>query len=96
MSPGEAVLPQHHFFLQSSPRLLRFLSDPVRNRFHLTNQLDKIRLCDGERLRVREHGLVLVGPEDLRGASRFGPNGLKLEKETTHVIVRWTRVVSMA
>ena len=33
---------------------------------------------------------------NLRGASRFGPNGLKLEKETTHFIVRWTRVASMA
>ena len=32
----------------------------------------------------------------LRGASRFGPNGLKIDKETTHVIVRWTRVASMA
>ena len=31
----------------------------------------------------------------LRGASvaRLGPNGLDIEKETTHVIVRWTRVV---
>ena len=32
-------------------------------------------------------------PRYLRGASRFGPNGLKMLKETTHVIVRWTRVV---
>jgi hypothetical protein len=24
-----------------------------------------------------------------------GPNGLNIEKETTHVIVRWTRVASM-
>ena len=28
--------------------------------------------------------------------ARRGPNGLKIEKETTHVIVRWTRVASMA
>ena len=28
--------------------------------------------------------------------SRRGPNGLKLEIETTHGIVRWTRVASMA
>ena len=28
----------------------------------------------------------------LRGASRFGPNGLKIQKETTPGIVRWTRV----
>jgi hypothetical protein len=27
---------------------------------------------------------------------RLGPNGLKIEKETTHFIVRWTRVASMA
>jgi hypothetical protein len=26
-------------------------------------------------------------------AERLDPNGLKLEKETTHVIVRWPRVV---
>ena len=25
----------------------------------------------------------------------LGPNGLKIEKETTHVIVRWPRVVSV-
>ena len=28
--------------------------------------------------------------------SRLGPNGLKIDKEATHVIVRWTRVASMA
>ena len=27
---------------------------------------------------------------------QIGPNGLEIEKETTHVIVRWTRVASMA
>ena len=27
--------------------------------------------------------------------ARLGPNGLKLEKETIHGIVRWTRVVSV-
>ena len=43
---------------------------------------------------VRRHGKDEV--VHLRGASRFGPNGLKIEKETTHVIVRWTRVASMA
>ena len=29
---------------------------------------------------------------DLRGAFRSGPNRLEIGKETTHVIVRWTRV----
>ena len=38
---------------------------------------------------------LLDGGHDLRGTSR-SPNGLKLEKETTHFIVRWTRVASMA
>ena len=37
-----------------------------------------------------------VRPGNLRGASRFGPNGPKLEKETTDVIVRWTRVEGTA
>ena len=36
-----------------------------------------------------ELALVLEVVRDLRGASRIG---LKLEKEATHVIVRWTRV----
>ena len=27
---------------------------------------------------------------------QIGPNGLKIKKETTHFIVRWTRVASMA
>jgi len=42
-------------------------------------------------------GLLLLVRTFLRGASRSrrGPNGLKLEKETTHVIVRWPRVVSV-
>ena len=43
--------------------------------------------------------LLLITPfsrSHLRGALRFGPNGLKIDKETTHVIVRWTRVASMA
>ena len=35
---------------------------------------------------------------DLRGASRsqLGPNDLKIGKETTHDLARWTRVASMA
>ena len=44
------------------------------------------------------------GPVDMNNARmlrRFTgetrrPNGLKIEKETTHSIVRWTRVASMA
>ena len=31
-----------------------------------------------------------------RSISRLRPNGLKLEKETTHFMVRWTRVASTA
>ena len=33
---------------------------------------------------------------DLRGAFPSGPNRLEIGKETTHVIVRWTRAASMA
>jgi hypothetical protein len=33
---------------------------------------------------------------DLRGASRFGPNGLKLEKETTHDVLSRRRFMKMA
>ena len=39
---------------------------------------------------------VVQGLVRLRGASRFGPNGLKFDKETTHGLVRWTRVASTA
>ena len=31
--------------------------------------------------------VVQTSGSHLRGASRFGPNGLKLEKETTHDLV---------
>ena len=49
--------------------------------------------------------LVVVGQHDaevadllarLTCAERRGPNGPKIKKETTHVIVRWTRVASTA
>jgi len=33
---------------------------------------------------------------DLRGASRFGPNGLKINKETSHDILSWRRFMKMA
>ena len=40
---------------------------------------------------------VLLGvPARSIAVARLGPNGLEIEKETTHVIVRWTRVASMA
>ena len=35
-------------------------------------------------------------PRDACVEHRLGPNGLKIETETTHVIVRWSRVASMA
>ena len=40
---------------------------------------------------------VLLGvPARSIAVARLGPNGLKIEKETTHFIVRWTRVASIA
>ena len=36
------------------------------------------------------------GPARSIAVARLGPNGLKIENETTHFIVRWTRVASMA
>ena len=35
-------------------------------------------------------------PRDTCVEHRLGPNGLKIEKETTHVIVRWSRVAPIA
>ena len=48
------------------------------------------------RLILERVELHLLLQSSLRGASRFGPNGLEFDKETTHFIVRWTRVASMA
>ena len=37
-----------------------------------------------------------VAPARSIAVARLGPNSLKIQKETTHFIVRWTRVASMA